>query len=254
MKQFISAISTNSHDRLEAKFFENTGSSPLLAHPTPYGIINAILVPMANAVTEGEEVLVTLMLTTETPASEAAAPGGCEALRDGAGNIRENIRVTHDTNANLRSFIEELDRISGKHPDPDDPKQRHFTYRLEYVFIPREDTAADHLRLLQNLFDALRPSSDNELRELYADMTYGMTPATVMTQLAYRHITQEYEGVTLRTMLYAQFIPGAKTQKLSDLSYLLHLDRALQDASAIGFGGSDALFGMLRGLLEGNNF
>ena len=64
MKQFISAISTNSHDRLEAKFFENTGSSPLLAHPTPYGIINAILVPMANAVTEGEEVLVTLMLTT----------------------------------------------------------------------------------------------------------------------------------------------------------------------------------------------
>ena len=107
---------------------------------------------------------------------------------------------------------------------------------------------------MQNLFDALRPDSDTELRELYADMTYGMTPATVMTQLAYRHITQEYEGVTLRTMLYAQFIPGAKTQKLSDLSYLLHLDRALQDASAIGFGGSDALFGMLRGLLEGNNF
>ena len=102
------------------------------------------------------------------------------------------IVVDHDNaRSNLASFLDELKELAGARP---------FTYEIQKLETPYDESTDTHLELFGKIIDSIAPSD-----EITADITYGSKPMPMIISMALSYAKNNISGSDIQRIIYGRY-------------------------------------------------
>ncbi len=218
MKHFISSVSVNS--KMDRVRFQNCSRCPHLDHPQEsMKLINGIMVPIMSTTKRDEKIQITLMINTlDTMNSKS------RFFKDENRCFHEEWIVSELTQRNYYYFIAELHKLK---------KKIGFEYELTILPVPENENAETHFELFRTLVRELQPKQTDEPEELYADMTFGMKPISMILFMVFNYLYRFTNNALPKLLIYVFRNHDTKEKSLFELSHLFHMNAMFEHMTGL---------------------
>ena len=199
-------------------------------------LINGIMVPIMNTAKKGEMIRVTLMLNILETSNDKSV-----TFLDKNHTCHEKWSISIETQKNYNDFIAELKDLRD---------WIGFEYELTILPVPENENAETHFELFRTLVRELQPKQTDEPEELYADMTFGMKPISMILFMVFNYLYRFTNNALPKLLIYVFRNHDTKEKSLFELSHLFHMNAMFEHMTGLNVKDPLEYVGRLLGMQE----
>lgn len=125
------------------------------------------------------------------------------------------IVVDHDNaRSSLTSFLDELKDFAGT---------RSFTYEIQKLETPFDESTDTHLELFGKIIDSIAPGD-----EITADMTYGSKPMPMIISMALSYAKNNISGTDIQRIIYGRYDFVHNKAFVHDVTALFYMNSVVE--------------------------
>ncbi len=125
------------------------------------------------------------------------------------------IVVDHDNaRSSLTSFLDELKDFAGT---------RSFTYEIQKLETPFDESTDTHLELFGKIIDSIAPGD-----EITADMTYGSKPMPMIISMALSYAKNNISGTDIQRIIYGRYDFVHNKAYVHDVTALFYMNSVVE--------------------------